>query len=71
MYDNSNDNVAKKKPTVQKVARDEMPTIQEESRKNPMYGGATSGQVFRGLDHETLCDKLKETVDMIKDMNQG
>jgi hypothetical protein len=50
-----------------------MPTIPEENYesqklKSNMLGNANSGQVFRGLDHETLCEKLKETVDMIKEL---
>lgn len=27
--------------------------------------------MFRGLDHETLCEKLKETVEMIKELHQS
>ena len=30
-----------------------------------------NSQIFRGLDHDILCEKLKETVDMIKELHQG
>jgi FtsZ-binding cell division protein ZapB len=32
---------------------------------------STSSQVFSRLDHETLCKKLIESVEMIKELHQG
>lgn len=42
---------------------------EEEQPAKQKQGG--NSQVFRGLDHDTLCEKLKETVEMIKELHQG
>lgn len=46
----------------------------EEEYPQQKKGGSQDnggGQVFRGMDHQTLCEKLQETVDMIKELYQG
>lgn len=49
------------KPKVQKVNQNQVP---KENVPAP-------GQAFNSLDHGTLCNKLIETVDMIKELHQG
>ena len=67
MYSDHQKPAAKRQPKVEKMNESEM---QQNAAQN-VNGNASSGQVFRGLDHETLCEKLKETVDMIKELHGG
>ena len=60
----------RKKPKVEQLQDSDLPNGMPKQGQQQSTGNTSqTGQVFRGLDHETLCEKLKETVDMIKELH--